>query len=176
MGNASTQVFSNNHPTNTTCESNISSDFDPGKLNGIFEIHITIHPNGDYTKLLRYIYDHRTERKFKVVFAVSGTNNQYMLSYFTRKDSDEAVIKSAKQTAENLERNNIRVSRVKVECHDLRGLPQTDQDYAVMDRYLNLKYKGELTVDRKSMKIKIETVNYSNSKKPYFSNLIDFSI
>lgn len=136
------RTFDEKESSNEKIPSTVHSN-NPKILDGTFEIHITIHPNNDYTKLLKYIYDKRTERKFKLVFAVSGTNNQYMLSYFTRKDNDEAAVNSARQVAANLELNDISVSRVKVECHDVRGIPMTDQDYTDMNRYLNLKYNNE---------------------------------
>lgn len=112
-------------------------------LNGIFEVHITIYPNNNYTRFLEYIYDHRTERKFKLVFAVSGTNNQYMLSYFTRKDNDDMAVKSAKDVAADLELNGISISRIKVECHDVCNLPMTSEEYGKMNEYLNTKYHNK---------------------------------
>jgi hypothetical protein len=112
-------------------------------LNGIFEIHITVHPKNDYTKLLKYVNDRKHERKFKLVFAVSGTNNQYMLSYFTRKDNEDVAIKSAKDTAKDLEKNDISVARIKVECHDVSNLPVTDNEYEEMKNYLIQKYNNK---------------------------------
>lgn len=109
-------------------------------LNGIFEVHITINPKKNYTNLLKYVEDHKYERKFKLVFAVSETNNQYMISYFTRKDDDKLAVESALQTAEDLKKNDISVTRVKVEAHDVRGLPLSNKDYEDMSDHLNLKY------------------------------------
>lgn len=109
-------------------------------LNGIFEVHITVKPKKNYTTLLKYIEENRHERKFKLVFAVSGKNNQYMLSYFTRKDDDKLAVESALQTAENLKKEGISVTRVKIEAHDVRGLPLSNKDYEDMSDHLNLKY------------------------------------
>src|ERR1700681_3204676 len=54
-------------------------------FNGVFEVHITVDPESNYVKLIDYIGNSK-HHSMKIVYAVSTQkNNQYMLSYFTRK-------------------------------------------------------------------------------------------
>jgi hypothetical protein len=121
------------------------SPFKAKKFDGIFEIHITVDAQNNYVKLLEYIDYKKKIRKIKIVHAVSSVgNNQYMLSYFTRKEDDLFAVESAKATAnELLNLYNIKVLRVKVESHNVDGTPLTLNDYNNVSKYLNVKYNNE---------------------------------
>ena len=137
----------------STLDSSKSKD-----MNGIFEIHITINPKNNYVKLLDFIQVNKSKRNFKLVYAVSSAkNNQYMLSYFTRKTDDKLAVESAQEIATELQRENIEVVRVKVEGHDAKPFPLTDRDYLDMVHYLRMKYPG-----------KGSKHNHYSSSKPYF--------
>ena len=112
-------------------------------LSGIFEIHITVDPLDNYVSLLSYVKQYEKIRGMKVVYAVSSEkNNQYMLSYFTRKDDDKLAIESANKTADELKQLGIKVVRTKVEGHGVEGTPMTTEDYKLVESYLHDKYNG----------------------------------
>jgi uncharacterized membrane protein YhiD involved in acid resistance len=63
------------------------------QFDGVFEIHITVHPIDDFVTLMDYVKQHERTKGMKIVYAVTSIkNNQYMLSYFTRKNSDKLAI------------------------------------------------------------------------------------
>ena len=113
----------------------------PQSLSGVFEIHVTIDPHNNFVSLLNYVKQYEKMRGMKVVFAVSSAkNNQYMLSYFTRKDDDKLAVDSANKTAAELRDLGIEVIRVKVEGHNAEGTPMTTEDYKLVKSYLQSKY------------------------------------
>jgi hypothetical protein len=110
----------------------------------VFEIHITIDPEDDFTKLLNFIKKYEKSKGMKIVYAVSSVkNNQYMLSYFTRKQDDKLAVDSANKIAEELTNTGIKVLRIKVEGHGVKGTPITTEDYKIVRKYLNDKYLGK---------------------------------
>jgi hypothetical protein len=122
----------------------VTANSRPG-FNGVFEIRITVDvSNSNYTNLLSFIKDNDHKRHMKVVFAVtSGGNNQYMLSYFTRKSNEQLAITDATNTANILLNNyGITVLRTKVEGHNCIGTPNTDEEYWGAKMYLR-KYRRE---------------------------------
>ena len=53
---------------------------------GLFEVHITIDPVGNFLKLLQFQKKYIGRKGMKIVLAASSvSNNQYMISYFTSK-------------------------------------------------------------------------------------------
>lgn len=120
------------------------------KLNGIFEVHITIDHCDNYVKLLNFVKKHQTTKNMKIIYAASSVkNNQYMISYFTRKDDDSLAVNNAFEIANEMKTDGMKVSRVKVEGHNAQGTPMTKEEYFFVEKYLNKKY------------------NYMNGK-PYF--------
>lgn len=118
-------------------------------LDGLFEIHITIDPKQNYVPLMTYIKSQQQFRVMKIVYSVSSVkNNQYMLSYFTRKTDHNIAIEHANETAEELTNMGIDVVRIKVEGHNAKGTPSTTQSL--------LNY------------IKFTHSKYDNSDQPYF--------
>ena len=108
--------------------------------NGVFEVHITIDPCDNYVKLVDYVTKSKTHA-MKLVFAVSNAkNNQYMLSYFTRKEDDMDVYKGTQIVANELKQYGIIVNRIKVEGHGLQNTPMTKHDYELSKKYLAEKY------------------------------------
>lgn len=109
-------------------------------FDGIFEVHITIDPQENYVALMDYVvacHDHA----MKIVYAVSqNRNNQYMLSYFTRKCDDTEVVSGANKVAAELEGRGIKVLRVKVEGHGLHNTPMSLHDYQLIQKYVTQKY------------------------------------
>jgi hypothetical protein len=88
----------------------------------LYEIHITVNPENNYVKLLSFI-DQYKDYKLKPVFAVSTVkNNQYMLSCFVLKYEKESI-EYAKKLGELLEKENIKVERIKVESHNVSKFP-----------------------------------------------------
>lgn len=110
-------------------------------LDGVFEIHITVDPVGNFVRLLNYV---RQRKGMKIVFAAShAANNQYMLSHFTRKEDDALAVECANRMAAELGAAGVRVLRVKVEGHNAKGTPFTTADYVAFEKYLNVKYEGK---------------------------------
>lgn len=110
---------------------NNSVTIDTKPLDGIFEVHITIDPEGNFVKLMQFIDSHR-EKSMKIVYAVASEGvNQYMLSYFTRKDDEALVIDAANDVVKDLEDNKMKVLRVKIEGHNVKGTPMTKKDYVL---------------------------------------------
>lgn len=113
-------------------------------LKGVFEVHITVEHKHGYVQLLNYAKKHEKTKGMKVVFAASiKNNNQYMLSYFTRKDDDMIAVENAKKIVSELEHNGINVLRLKVEGHGVIGTPITTEDYLGVSHYLKNKYNGK---------------------------------
>jgi hypothetical protein len=107
-------------------------------LDGVFEIHITIDPENNYLSLLDYANQYEG---MKVVYAISAVkNNQYMLSYFTRKNDDKLAVEKALHMASELEAQRMNVVRVKVEGHGVNGTPMSNEDYTRIRNYLRKKY------------------------------------
>lgn len=120
----------------------VSNDFKC--FDGVFEIHITVDPELNYVKLLDYVKQHEKQKGMKIVYAVSSKkNNQYMLSYFTRKTDDQMAVDAANEIASELTTIGVKVLRVKVEGHNCIGTPQTTKDYNVVREYLQNKYHGK---------------------------------
>jgi hypothetical protein len=133
-----------NIPSNHDEESKSSTTSSSKGMSGTFEIHVTVDPKNNYVKLLSFIEDHKFQRNFKLVYAVSSSgSNQYMLSYFTHKSDDRLAINSALDITKELEKNNIVVIRVKVEAHDASGIPITDREYRALVKHLSDKYPYE---------------------------------
>jgi hypothetical protein len=136
----------------------VTSDF--RCFDGIFEIHITIDPECNYVKLLDYVRQHEKQKGMKIVFAVSSQkNNQYMLSYFTRKTDDKMAIDAALQVAKELDKLEIKVLRVKIEGHSCIGTPQTTEDYKIVLRYLQSKYEGRAGTPYFEFHVKVSNAN-----------------
>jgi|SRR5579872_857381 len=143
----------------------VTSDFKC--FDGIFEIHITINPRTNttdaeynYVKLLDYVRLHEKQKGMKIVFAVSSQgNNQYMLSYFTRKTDDQLAIDAALQVAKELEGLEIKVLRVKIEGHGCIGTPQTTEDYKIVSKYLQNKYEGKAGNPYFEFHVKVSNAN-----------------
>lgn len=116
----------------------ITINTDP--LDGIFEVHITINPEENYVKLIQFI-DMYKEQKMKIVYAVSTAKiNQYMLSYFTKKNNHDEVIEFANSVAADLEKNDMKVLRVKIEGHSVKGTPSTKKDYIMFKENMIKKH------------------------------------
>lgn len=129
-------------------------------FDGIFEIHITIDPECNYVKLLGYVSQHEKQKGMKIVFAVSSQkNNQYMLSYFTRKTDDRMAIDAAIQVAKELEELEIKILRVKIEGHNCIGTPQTTEDYKIVLKYLQNKYAGMAGTPYFEFHVKVSNAN-----------------
>ncbi len=116
-------------------------------LDGIFEIHITVDPftlgKNNFVSLLSFVKLHEKDKGMKVVFAVSDKgNNQYMLSYFTRKTNEKDAIDSANHISDSLKEFGIKVIRVKVESHNTKGTPMTRGEYKRFSEYLFETYKA----------------------------------
>ena len=112
-------------------------------FDGVFEVHITVDPQNEFVGLLNYVKNHQVSKGMKVVFAASFIkNNQYILSYFTRKDNDKLVVDEANKIAQELEKAKIKVMRVKVEGHGVKGTPITTLDYDLVCKYIDEKYQG----------------------------------
>jgi hypothetical protein len=112
-------------------------------LNGVFEVHVTVDPEENYVKFIDYC-DRNKSHSMKIVYAVSTKkNNQYMLSYFTRKEDDKDVVAGALKVAKEIQSLGIRVVRVKVEGHGLQNTPMTNKDYELTAKYLTAKYEGQ---------------------------------
>lgn len=110
-------------------------------LDGVFEIHITVDPEKNFVKLLNFVKKYEKSKGMKVVYAVSSVkNNQYMLSYFTRKNNDTLAVNSALNIANELCIDGIKVARVKVEGHNVNGTPMTNREYDAIKQYLTNKY------------------------------------
>lgn len=140
-------------------DSSIIIDPSNWKIDGVFEVHITINPKDNYVKLLRFIEDKKLSRKIKIVFAVSEVgNNQYMISYFTQKDDDKLAVEFANNLASELERDKIDVVRVKIESHNTKNMPLTDKDYYDVCNALNLKYDNKCGKSYFEFHCKVETI------------------
>lgn len=138
-------------------------------LNGIFEIHITVNPNNNYVKLLEFVKQHEKDKGMKIVYAVSSKlNNQYMISYFTRKDDDKLAIENANKISNELKENNIDVVRVKVEAHNTKNTPQSDENYNDFMKYLYDKYKNKCGKPYFEFHVK---VNAHKTLQNYFTEL-----
>lgn len=110
-------------------------------FSGIFEVHITVEYEGKFVKLYDFILKHQ---QLKMVFAVSSVNNnQLMVSYFSKQASEKLVIDSANKLAKEMEQNEIKVLRVKVEGHNVKNTPQTSLDFFEVKNYLYKNYKYE---------------------------------
>ncbi len=113
-------------------------------LNGIFEIHITVDPQNNFVRLLEFVKYYEKTKSLKIVYAVSSiTNNQYMISHFTRKSDEKEAIDNALHIAKDMCSFNIKVNRVKVESHGAEGTPVTKKDYQLFFKWLKNKYKNE---------------------------------
>lgn len=116
----------------------------PTCLDGVFEIHISVDPEDNYVKLLNYARQNQESKGMKVVYAVSSNkNNQYMISYFTRKNDDKIAVENALKIANELEDLNIKVLRVKVEGHGVNGTPMSKEEYDNIKIYLLDKYDNK---------------------------------
>jgi len=116
------------------------SDF---KLNGIFEIHITIDPYDNYVLLLNFVMQYQTSKKMKIVLAATSVkNNQYMISYFTRKDDDALAVRNAFTIAKEMTSIGLHVVRIKIEGHNVQGTPMTKDEFYFVEKYLNKKYNN----------------------------------
>ena len=114
-------------------------------LNGIFEVHITVNPEDNYVSLLQYSMNQ--SRKMKLVFACSvAKNNQYMLSYFTRKTDDKLAVDGALQVESEIQSLGVKVVRVKVESHGAEGTPITTKDYEDSCEALKAKYVDKVVI------------------------------
>lgn len=121
---------------------NYTENNETNVLNGVFEIHITVDPKDNFVKLLNFVKKYEKTKGMKVVYAVSSVkNNQYMLSYFTRKADDRLAVNSALYIAEELYNDEIEVIRVKVEGHNVFGTPMTDSEYHSIKEHLYQKYE-----------------------------------
>jgi hypothetical protein len=105
-------------------------------LDGVFEIHITVDPENDFAKLIKFV-DKYKKKGLKIVYAVSSEKiNQYMISYFTRKEDEMIVIKTANELGNQINNNGIKVIRIKVEGHNAKGTPMTTKDYELFKEYI----------------------------------------
>ena len=119
-----------------------NNESDTKIINGLFEVHVTIDPENDFVKLLSFVKEHENDKSFKLVFAVSSEkNNQYMLSYFSNKTSEEKAIESANNVAKDMTEFGLKVVRVKVESHNMKDVPQTVKDYEIYSLNMSDKYK-----------------------------------
>ena len=99
-------------------------------IDGLFEIHITVDPKDNYVPLLEFVKKYERMKGMKLVFAISRKgNNQYMISYFTNKKDNQLAIDSANKIAQELRESQIDVVRVKVESHNTKSFPLTDENY-----------------------------------------------
>lgn len=116
-----------------------------GPIDGIFEIHITIDPQGDFVKLLKYIKANEKQHSIKPVFAASTEkNNQYMISHFTRKNDEGDAIEFANRLAEEMRQKlEMKIVRIKVESHGGKGIPVNLADYDLFCDYLKQRYHGK---------------------------------
>lgn len=126
------------------------------KINGIFEIHITVDNNESYTKLMTF----SEKFGYKFLFAITKeNNNQYMISHFTRKTSHIEAIKTALNIANKMTQYNIKIIRTKVELHSIENMPHYKNELEY--------YNNNLSVSN----IKKYLPNYNISDfdfKPYF--------
>lgn len=113
------------------------------KIDGVFEIHITVDPENNYVKLMKYVNKMNKTTNMKIVFAVSNVkNNQLMISHFTRKDDEKEVIQIAKHFENQMTTYGLKVVRVKIECHNTIKMPLTKIDYDNIYKYLSNKYEN----------------------------------
>ena len=148
---------------------NTNSSFDVIPLDGIFEVHITVKHNDNYVKLLEFIKRYEKEKGMKLIYAVSSkANNQYMISYFTRKDDDKLAVDSANKIAKEMIKEEIEISRIKVESHNTKNTPQTDENYFQFHKYLEEKYGKSCGKPYFEFHVK---VNAHKTKQSYFKDL-----
>jgi hypothetical protein len=122
-------------------KNNYSSDQIIKPLDGLFEIHITIDPEGNYVKLLHFCQKIYKSTNLKIIYAVSEVkNNQLMISHFTKKDNDHDAIKKAKYLENQIREFNIKIIRVKVEAHNMKSFPFSMKDYKNYCEYIKKNY------------------------------------
>lgn len=111
-------------------------------LDGVFEIHITVDHEKNNKIYFNLISWARKYGKVKIIYAVSlSGNNQYMISYFTRKTNEDDAIKTANQLADEIKGYGMDVLRIKVESHSANNTPMTNLEYDMFSRFLKNKYK-----------------------------------
>jgi hypothetical protein len=109
---------------------------------GIFEIHVTVDPCGNYLPLI----DFCNKYECKPVYAVASKgifNNQYMISKWTSTCNGTEAITKAEFLADKMRQEyGIDVKRVKVEAMaNAQGVPANAEDYANVCNFL-LKENG----------------------------------
>jgi len=145
-------------------------------INGLFEVHITIDPENNFVDLLSYVKEHENDKSFKIVFATSSTkNNQYMLSYFSNKTSEEKAVESANNVAQDMTKAGLKVVRVKVESHNMKDVPQTVKDYERYKPIVN-DYRPYFEFHVKIFSNKFNTKWSYNELNNLMSNSQDYSI
>lgn len=123
----------------TQFKDQIPSQDKTSPLDGLFEIHITIEQ--DFTKMLHFIKTKEHHHSFKPVFAVSSvSNNQYMISHFTRKTDENKAIEFALNLSQEFVTSGMKVLRVKVESHGAKGTPLSTRDYEMFCEYSRQRY------------------------------------
>ncbi len=150
-------------------------------LNGVFEIHITVDPQGadgfNYVSLLQFVRTY--EKALKLIFAVSSVgNNQYMISHFTRKMDENDVVQSAMKMADDMKSAGIVVSRIKVESHGATGTPLTKTDYNLFYDYIVKKYTKSAGKPYFEFHLKVNKItgNLENDVKEFKGDTVGVAI